>query len=145
MKNRNLSIGCFKGEKMISDKVLILFPYEININNGGPSGFLAHNLFDKPRDCFILSQDIIKTHPEKITKKIDYIIKRILFLWKNRGKDKGKLKEEFFYKYYFEKLETKNYRYIFFHETIHFERFRKYISENQVIILQSHSPEIPSV
>ena len=34
---------------MISDKVLILFPYEININNGGPSGFLAHNLLDKPR------------------------------------------------------------------------------------------------
>ena len=145
MKNRNLSIDCFKGEKMISDKVLILFPYEININNGGPSGFLAHNLLDKPRDCFVLSQDIIKTHPEKITKKIDYIIKRILFLWKNRGKDKRKLKEEFFYKYYFEKLEAKNYKYIFFHETIHFERFRKYISENQVIILQSHSPEIPSV
>ena len=65
---------------MISDKVLILFPYEININNGGPSGFLAHNLLDKPRDCFVLSQDIIKTHLEKITKKIDYIIKRILFL-----------------------------------------------------------------
>ena len=130
---------------MISDKVLILFPYEININNGGPSGFLAHNLLDKPRDCFVLSQDIIKTHPEKITKKIDYIIKRILFLWKNRGKDKGKLKEEFFYKYYFEKSEAKNYKYIFFHETIHFERFRKYISKKQVIILQSHSPEIPSV
>lgn len=130
---------------MILDKVLILFPYEININNGGPSGFLAHNLLDKPRDCFVLSQDIIKTHPEKITKKIGYLIKRILFLWKNNGKDKRKLKEEFFYKYYFEKSEAKNYRYIFFHETIHFERFRKYISENQVIILQSHSPEIPSV
>ncbi len=60
MKNKNLSIGYFKGEKMIEDKVLILFPYEININNGGPSGFLAHNLLDKPRDCFVLSQDIIK-------------------------------------------------------------------------------------
>ena len=54
MKNRSLGIGCFKGEKMISDKVLILFPYEININNGGPSGFLAHNLLDKPRDFRIL-------------------------------------------------------------------------------------------
>ena len=81
---------------MVSNRILILFPYEININNGGPSGFLAHNLLDKPRDCFVLSQDIVKTHPEKITKKIDYLTKRILFLWKNKGKDKRKLKEEFF-------------------------------------------------
>ena len=130
---------------MVSNRILILFPYEININNGGPSGFLAHNLLDKPRDCFILSQDIVKTHPEKITKKIDYLTKRILFLWKNKGKDKRKLKEEFFYKYYFEKIKAENYKYIFFHETVHLERFRKYISKKQIIILQSHSPEIPSV
>gem|GEM_PF-737948 len=130
---------------MVSNRILILFPYEININNGGPSGFLAHNLLDKPRDCFVLSQDIVKTHPEKITKKIDYLTKRILFLWKNKGKDKRKLKEEFFYKYYFEKIKAENYKYIFFHETVHLERFRKYISKKQIIILQSHSPEIPSV
>ncbi len=129
---------------MIEDKILIVFPHEININNGGPSGFIAHNLLDKPREYFVLSQDILKTEISKITKRLDYIVKRALFLLKNKDEDIKKLKTSFFYKYYSEKIDMKNYKFLYFHETVHLERFRKYICGNQVVILQSHSPELPS-
>ena len=44
---------------MIKDKVFIFAPYSYSINNGGYSGFIAHNLIDKPRDNFLISGDVL--------------------------------------------------------------------------------------
>lgn len=114
---------------MINDKILIFAPYKYGINNGGPSGFIAHNLADKPRDLFILSNDFFEKEP--FFTKLD---RRIYSFF---HKDN-------FFSYYYKKIKAHNYKYIYFHDCLSFEHCREFIPENQVVILQSHSPELPS-
>lgn len=113
---------------MITDKILIFAPYEYNINGGGPSGFIAHNLVDKPRDFFLLSHDFFEDSLlDRINIKIKYLIDRYQYL-----------------SYHYKKIKGGNYKYVYFHDYLSFEHCRRYIPNNQVVILQSHSPELPS-
>lgn len=66
---------------MIKDKVFIFAPYSYSINNGGYSGFIAHNLIDKPRDNFLISGDVLDFNKKNFIKKIIHSIgKRIYTL-----------------------------------------------------------------
>lgn len=116
---------------MITDKILIFFPNKIDINTGGPSGFLAHNLLDKPREFFVLLTDLV--NPNRIRHILSQNIGK-----KIKGNNYNYI--EFLYK----ASGAKNYKYLFFHDCLSFERCKHLISSNQVVILQSHSPELPS-
>ncbi|MFV0222425.1 hypothetical protein OBK16_08260 [Empedobacter falsenii] len=115
---------------MRTDKILIFYPYDININLGGPSGFIAHNLLNKSREDFVLSQDLINHS------RLSVFLKKYLFNKFNKSKHISE--------YVFNEINAKNYKYIFFHDCETLEHCKNLISHNQVVILQSHSPELPS-
>jgi glycosyltransferase involved in cell wall biosynthesis len=112
---------------LIRDKILIFFNREININSGGPSGFLAHNYIDKPREAFVLSSDLYNRN------RFRYVCRRLFLSW-------PKNEDEFIYN----EIGGKNYKYIYFHDCHTFEKVKRLIPSGQVVILQSHSPELPS-
>lgn len=117
---------------MIRDKILVFVPYEnISINNGGPPGFIAHNYLNKSRDFFDLSSDLIERH--RYSLKIKRFLKAHLFR-----------KRVNFARLIFNVVGAKSYKYIYFHDCFSFESCRDLISSNQVVIFQSHSPELPS-
>lgn len=124
---------------MITDKILIIAPYPYQINSGGPSGFIAHNLVDKPRDCFELSHDLFQAHQagrswgNRLTTKIGKTVAG----WRQQ-------REDFLNRHYFHSINAHRYRYLYFHDTLYFPRYQTLISPQQVVILQSHSPELPS-
>ena len=97
---------------MITDKVLIFAPHPYNINNGGPSGFIAHNLVDKPRDYFVLSEELFSKQKDKET-----LWSKLIFKIKKKFYSIIKKKNKFIYSDYFIKINAKNYKYIYFHRT----------------------------
>lgn len=129
------------GEKMITDKILIFFNGEVNINFGGPSGFLAHNLMDKPRDFFQFSSDNALS-PLSPSEKIIFSIQKKLYAIFNK-------KEDFIQRYictrHYRNCNAQDYKYLYFHDCETLYACRDLISKNQIVILQSHSPELPSV
>lgn len=124
---------------MISDKILIFFPRKANINAGGPAGFLAHNLQDKPRDCFVLAEDLFA--PYGFFGKLSYRIRRAIDKQRNNI---GNHKEYFKIRDYFLKIKASQYKYIFFHEDIDFYCVQDLISDQQVVIFQPHCPQLHS-
>lgn len=112
---------------MIKDKILIFAPYKYDINAGGPSGFIAHNLVNKPNDFFVLSHNISDSFLERLQRKIYSIIS----------------KDEYF-SFYYRMLNAHKYKFIYFHDCVCLQHCLKWIPKNQVVILQSHSPELPS-
>lgn len=125
---------------MITDKVLIFAPHPYNINNGGPSGFIAHNLVDKPRDYFVLSEELFSKQKDK-----EKLWSKLIFKIKKKFYSIIKKKNKFIYSNYFIKINAKNYKYIYFHECLFFEYCKELISDEQIVILQSHSPQFPSI
>lgn len=125
---------------MIRDKILIFFPYECNINMGGPAGFIAHNLVDKPRDFFVLLQDFPMPNPSFITKAMFFVRSRLEKL----KSSKDIYVKEYLCSSYFNNCNAKSYKYIFFHDCETMYACRNLISDEQFVILQSHSPELPS-
>jgi len=115
---------------MITDRVLIFAPYPYNINGGGPSGFIAHNLLDKPRNLFSLPIDIVKEDRFRVAlNKIIYKVRfhkydDVDFLFRECGAD--------------------NFKYIYFHDCLSLYQCSHLIKNNQVVVLQSHCPELPS-
>lgn len=115
---------------MITDRLLIFAPYQYNINAGGPSGFIAHNLLDKPRDFFNLPLDIVKE--ERFRVALNKLIYKIRF-HKYDAAD-----------FLFRELGAKNFKYLYFHDCNSLYHCSHLIQKNQKVILQSHSPELPS-
>jgi len=116
---------------MIDNKILIFSLFNFNINSGGPSGFLAQNLIDKPRDFFVFPQDLIFPN-------------RFRNILKNYINDKFLKKEKNYLIDIFKESNAKNYKYIFFHDCATLFKCRDLIQDHQIVILQSHSPELPS-
>lgn len=112
---------------MINDKILIFAPYKYDINGGGPSGFIAHNLVNKPNDFFVLSHSISDSFMERLQRKIYSIIS----------------KEEYF-SFYYRMLNAHRYKFVYFHDCLRLQHCLKWIPKNQIVILQSHCPELPS-
>lgn len=110
---------------MINDKVMIFAPYNYNINAGGPEGFISHNLVNKEKNNYVLSQDFIDNN---IFFKIK---KRLVF----------KLGYGNYLRWYFREVGAKKYKFLYFHEALMYEHCKDLISPKQVVILQSHAPE----
>ncbi|STZ08827.1 glycosyltransferase, GG-Bacteroidales peptide system [Moraxella caprae] len=123
---------------MINNKILIFFPRALDINAGGPAGFLAHNLIDKPRDCFSLSNDLcsLQNSLQKNLYRIKRELDKILASQFN--------KEEYQARYIFKKIKADQYQYIYFHEDIDFYHVKDLIGANQTVIFQPHCPELHS-
>lgn len=115
---------------MITDRVLIFAPYHYNINGGGPSGFIAHNLLDKPRDLFSLPIDIVKEDRFRVA--LNKIIYKVRF---HSYDDVNFL---------FRECGASNFKYIYFHDCMSLYSCSHLIKSNQIVILQSHCPELPS-
>lgn len=129
------------GKAVIENKIFVFGPYQVGINLGGPAGFIAHNLLDKPRDFFVLPQDFNE-------KKIKFFEKRWLRFKRNflvPKKEKEIFKMEYDIRRTFKQLNLCNYKYIYFHSCETLYACRGLFNSQQVIILQSHSPELPSV
>ncbi|MFZ7173644.1 glycosyltransferase [[Pasteurella] aerogenes] len=123
----------------MKNKILIFFPREVNINAGGPAGFLAHNLEDKPRDFFDFSRDLA---PRKNV--IQTILYRISRFFNSLYKKQEFHKEYFKARDEFIKVKANEYKYLYFHEDIDYYRVKDLISDDQVVIFQPHCPEIHS-
>ncbi|PNP98971.1 glycosyltransferase [Moraxella sp. RCAD0137] len=121
----------------MKDKVLVFFPRSVNINAGGPAGFLAHNLADKPKDDFVLSSDFLQ--PMSFIKKTPYRIKRFFNKLQNGNQVDHKAyfqaREHFFH------VKANTYKYIYFHEDVDYFRVKDLISDNQCVIFQPHCPQ----
>lgn len=117
---------------MKTNRILIFAPYQLNKNMGGPSGFLAHNLLSKPRDIFCFIEDLF---PLKFRNRysVDRIFQKLMYL--NRLSKVEKI---------FNSIDASSYKYIFFHDCLTLYKCMRLINKNQVVILQSHSPELPS-
>lgn len=124
---------------MLSNKVLIFAPYPYHINSGGPSGFIAHNLVDKPKDYFDLSEDIFQaTHSKRsLAIRLHQLIQKSIY--KIQGE-----KTAYLQKRYFETINAHQYRFLYFHDVLSLANFKNFISPQQIIILQAHAPELPS-
>lgn len=126
---------------MNTDKILVFFPYEININSGGPSGFIAHNLIDKSREFFILPQDTSSLPQLSFAERCSFVLKKLFY--KALNKKRIFIKENHI-ALHFKNCNAIKYKYIYFHDCETLYACRNFISDDQMIILQSHSPELPS-
>jgi glycosyltransferase involved in cell wall biosynthesis len=115
---------------MITDKILIFYTQSINLNLGGPSGFIAQNLIDKEKSFYVFPYQLFSE------KKLTTFLK--LFL-KNKFNFKDHMSA-----FIFKEIKAYNYKYIYFHDCETFEYCKHLISPKQTVILQSHSPELPS-
>ncbi|TWV83505.1 glycosyltransferase [Moraxella sp. VT-16-12] len=122
----------------MKNKILIFFPRQTNINAGGPSGFLAHNLVDKPREYFNLSTDLFELNNP--FEKNKYRLNRFYHNLISKNIDK----ETFKTRYIFKKIQANSYKFIFFHEDMDYYRVADLISEKQIVIFQPHCPELHS-
>ncbi|WP_314242395.1 glycosyltransferase [Empedobacter tilapiae] len=116
---------------MITDKILIFFPNKPNINAGGPSGFIAQNLLDKDKSFYVFPFQLFSE------KRLSTFLK--MYLNKKSNKNIN------FSSFIFKEIKAYNYKYIFFHDCETFEYCKHLIRPNQTVILQSHSPELPSI
>lgn len=126
---------------MITDKVLVFFTGEININAGGPAGFLAQNLMDKPRDFFVFSGDCALPKMS-LTEKLTFSIKKKFY---SLLKKKQQFIQQYLCARHYHNCNAQNYRYLYFHDCETLYGSKDLIQANQIVILQSHSPELPSV
>lgn len=124
---------------MITDKILIFSPFAVDINAGGPQGFLAHNLLDKPRERFIFLQDIIKNSSLSQSLKDSFFYRIVSHRLKKYPNIDQTINQHLYWA-----NNCNKYKYIFFHDCYTFKTVAPFISSKQTVIIQSHSPELPS-
>ncbi len=123
---------------MIKDKILIFHSFTPNINIGGPTGFFAHNLIGSKGKNYILSSQL-----QKRNKFIDKVSKKIKLLINNNSNNYFKNELERISNVYLTH-RCSDFKIIFFHTCFELYACRHFLKKNQIIILQSHSPELPS-
>lgn len=121
------------------NKILIFFPHDININAGGPVGFLAHTLQDKPKDFFEISCEL--DAKKNIFQKSTFKIARF---WNSLTHKRAFHKAYFKAQEHFKKIHAQQYKYIYFHNDIDFFYVKDLILDEQCVIFQPHSPELHS-
>lgn len=122
---------------MITDKVLFFCDYPIKENEGGPIGYFNKCLYENTTDNVILLKSLLDNRNqlsifEKIVKKINSIIKKKTFFDSSLP-----LK--------FTLSKCSSFKFLYFHSIYDLSDVLHLINENQIVILQSHSPELPSV
>lgn len=134
---------------IIKDKVLIFNNYTLNYNDGGPSGFIAQNLLDHSSKYYELNSSGIISYTSlkrQIFNKIStYISNRTKKEFKAAGLN---YTDEFQWWCFnaqkiFKHIQGNKYKYIYFHDVWQLKSCLPLIHPSQVIILQSHCPELP--
>lgn len=125
---------------MIQDKVLIFNYYEPDINKGGPIGFISHNFIDKPRDKFVLLSDLNSYIKNKYLRGIRILSSKFYCI----SKEQAFLSTINHIRQLFYIHNCSNYKYIYFHDCLSLYALKDMLNPRQVVILQSHSPQLPS-
>lgn len=125
---------------MINDKVLIFCDYPIKENEGGPIGYFNKCIYNNtPENVVLLKELISKIKYVSLKKKIqfrkDYIFKRL----KGKNYFDSSLPNKFI------KIDASNFKFLYFHSIYDLSDVLHLIKDDQIVILQSHSPELPSI
>jgi glycosyltransferase involved in cell wall biosynthesis len=136
---------------MKSDKVLIFSVYDCNLTDGGPSGFLAHNLIGERSSNYVISTDISKSLLASQT-NTDRIISKAkkVFIDRKIHSNKTLILKSNYCQWYlsarqnFSHINAEKYKFIYFHDVWTLYFCLDLLNENQVVILQSHCPQLPS-
>lgn len=125
---------------MIKDKILIFCDYPIKENEGGPIGYFNKCIYNNIPDNVLLLKTLLKevgyiSLKKKIEFRKDYILNKI------RGQKyfDNSLANKFI------KIDASKYKFLYFHSIYDLSDVLHLINEDQIIILQSHSPELPSI
>ncbi|SHG11754.1 Glycosyltransferase involved in cell wall bisynthesis [Flavobacterium micromati] len=121
---------------MIEDKVLVFCDYPINENEGGPIGYYNKCLYKNTPDNIILLKSVFTA------KKQFSIIEKIRNKFRNRFKKNDLVNSTLHTK--FISLQCKEFKFFYFHSVYDLYDVLHLINEDQIVILQSHSPELPS-
>lgn len=125
---------------MIKDKVLIFCDYPIKDNEGGPIGYFNKCIYNNVPDNVLLLNELLYEHKYvSLKKKID-ITKDVIFRrFKKQKYFDMSLANKFI------KSNASNYKFLYFHSIYDLADVLHLIKDTQTIILQSHSPELPSI
>lgn len=121
------------------NKVLIFTPYKLNKNSGGPIGFFSKVIFENVPENFEYT-NLNETNKLTLT-----FFNKILFLY---HKIKNRIRRDFTTTEIIKCFllnKAYNYEYIYFHDIYTLYAVKNLIKSKQKVILQSHSPVIPSV
>lgn len=125
---------------MIKDKVLIFCDYPIKENEGGPIGYFNKCIYQNIPDNVVLLKTLLDNAKHvPIKKKIQFR--------KNNALKRLKIQKYFDISLdnKFVKINGSSYKFLYFHSIYDLADVLHLIKENQIIILQSHSPELPSI
>ena len=118
---------------MITDKVLIVHDYLLKKNEGGPRGYYYKCLHNNlPENVKSLKEEANNLGNISVIKKIQIRFDRL-----SGRKYKNKLLAN-------NLIKVPKYKYLYFHDMHSFKDAEHLITKDQVIIYQSHSPELPS-
>lgn len=120
-------------------KVLIFDCFAANINDGGPSGFVAHNLKGFSSSFYNLLSDLNISGTKLSWANRFYLYKAFL---QYEGLPLISHVKHAAISYI--QSNSREYEFVFFHSSLELFGCLPFIPKTQKIILQSHSPELPS-
>ncbi|WP_159947797.1 glycosyltransferase [Polaribacter septentrionalilitoris] len=121
---------------MIDDKILMVCDYPLLKNEGGPKGYfnkcIVNNL---PHNVHLLNEVI----PKKISiqKKVLLRLDKLYIILKRKKYSNKNLANKF--------IKIEKYKFLYFHDMYSFYDVIHLIKKDQVVLFQSHAPEIPSL
>ncbi|QTE23042.1 glycosyltransferase [Polaribacter cellanae] len=121
---------------MIKDKILVYSDYIIHENSGGPPGYLYKCVLDNHPKEIVLLDDALKINKIKFKVKLRHKLFKLLGFFSKKLTNKNTSK--FIYS------NSLNYKFIYFHDVFTLYNVLHLIKKEQIIILQSHSPQLPS-
>ncbi|MFC2109199.1 glycosyltransferase [Bacteroidota bacterium] len=120
----------------INDKILVFSNYKMQKNSGGPSGYLYKCILENTPTNVVLLHDELKKNKNKVRNKIKNKINYWCSLFYNNNRNNHVIK--------FIASNCKDYKYLYFHDVFTLSSVLHLIKKNQIVVLQSHSPELPS-
>jgi glycosyltransferase involved in cell wall biosynthesis len=123
---------------MIKNKVLLVHDYPIVKNEGGPRGYFNKCIYLNEPDNLVSLNDVLTSvkkisYKKKVLVRFDFVRNKIRkFKYKNLN-----LANKF--------IKIPSHKFLYFHDIYSFNDIKHLIKENQIVIFQPHSPELPSL
>jgi glycosyltransferase involved in cell wall biosynthesis len=127
--------------------------YQCKITDGGPSGFLAHNLMGREESLgnYIVSADLSSSisSSRSLTSRIVKKMKGKMVFAKAHFNDTTIEKSSYqqwsiLARDHFQCVHAEKYKFIYFHDVWTLYFCLDLLKDNQTVILQSHCPQVPS-
>ncbi|WP_414584981.1 glycosyltransferase [Scytonema sp. PCC 10023] len=132
---------------MIKDKVLIFNNYLLNLTDGGPSGFLAQNILGHNSKYYELNSTTIRTSfKRRLLNKLNSHFKKKPYEIEAAGLNRTYTFKDWCInaQQIFKSIQALKYKFIYFHDVWQLKSCLPLIHPSQIILLQSHCPELPS-